>query len=71
MPLHERRSGTQADGASGGKPSGSGLATGRQPAAGYWTCPMPEHASVREQGPGRCPLCGMELVPVPAQEAKP
>ena len=26
-----------------------------------WTCPM--HPSVREDGPGDCPICGMELVP--------
>ena len=25
-----------------------------------WTCPM--HPSVREDGPGDCPICGMELV---------
>lgn len=29
-----------------------------------WVCPMPEDAEVNEGGPGRCPLCGMDLVPV-------
>ena len=36
----------------------------------YWTCPMPEHAKVvRESGPGKCPLCGMNLVPVTGDKA--
>ncbi len=30
----------------------------------YWTCTM--HPSVRETGPGRCPICNMDLVPVRA-----
>jgi hypothetical protein len=28
----------------------------------YYTCPM--HASVKSEWPGRCPECGMALVPV-------
>lgn len=28
----------------------------------HWTCPM--HPSVRQTGPGQCPICGMDLVPV-------
>src|SRR6185436_523370 len=31
-------------------------------AISHWTCPM--HPSVRQSGPGKCPLCGMDLVPV-------
>jgi Cu(I)/Ag(I) efflux system membrane fusion protein len=27
-------------------------------------CPMPEHVSIRYQQPGKCPICGMTLVPV-------
>ncbi len=27
-----------------------------------WTCSM--HPSVREDGPGQCPICGMDLIPV-------
>lgn len=35
---------------------------GDAPAAEYgYTCPM--HAEVRQPGPGRCPKCGMDLVP--------
>lgn len=28
----------------------------------HWTCAM--HPSVRQTGPGKCPICGMDLVPV-------
>src|ERR1700735_4832621 len=28
----------------------------------YWTCTM--HPSVHAEGPGKCPICGMDLVPV-------
>ncbi|WP_373056404.1 efflux RND transporter periplasmic adaptor subunit [Zunongwangia sp. H14] len=27
-----------------------------------WTCAM--HSQIREDGPGQCPICGMELIPV-------
>ena len=30
-----------------------------------YTCPMPEHSYVLQVGPGTCPECGMDLVPVP------
>lgn len=33
----------------------------------YWTCPM--HPHVKEHGPGKCPECGMDLVPVTHAEA--
>jgi hypothetical protein len=28
-----------------------------------YTCPMPIHADVVSDQPGKCPKCGMELVP--------
>ncbi len=28
----------------------------------YWTCPM--HPQIHEDGPGQCPICHMDLVPV-------
>ena len=28
----------------------------------YWTCPM--HPQVKQDGPGQCPICNMDLVPV-------
>jgi Cu(I)/Ag(I) efflux system membrane fusion protein len=31
-----------------------------QPATEIWTCPM--HPEVRQDGPGACPICGMQLV---------
>jgi Cu2+-exporting ATPase len=37
----------------------------------YYTCPMPEHASVHEDKPGKCPLCGMTLIPVMSQSLAP
>lgn len=33
----------------------------------YWTCSM--HPQVRKDGPGKCPICGMELIPVYRQDA--
>ncbi len=33
-----------------------------QKSAGEWTCSM--HPQVRRPAPGRCPICGMDLVPV-------
>src|SRR5213080_2119587 len=32
----------------------------------YWTCTM--HPSVHEKGPGKCPICSMDLVPVMKKE---
>jgi len=34
------------------------------PLSGVYTCPMPEHFHVLQYGAGRCPECGMNLVPV-------
>ncbi|MGD9896897.1 MAG: efflux RND transporter periplasmic adaptor subunit [Candidatus Methylacidiphilaceae bacterium] len=35
----------------------------------YYTCTM--HPSVRSPVPGKCPICGMDLVPVPAKAPSP
>ncbi len=40
--------------------TGSGQAVGE---IAYWTCPM--HPSVKAKAPGPCPICGMDLQPVP------
>jgi membrane fusion protein, copper/silver efflux system len=37
-------------------------------AISHYTCPM--HPSVHEARPGKCPICGMDLVPVTQSEAK-
>ncbi len=31
-----------------------------------YICPMPEHVSIEYEHPGKCPICGMALVPVSA-----
>ena len=33
-------------------------------ATAIYICPMPEHVSLEYDHPGKCPLCGMSLVPV-------
>jgi RND family efflux transporter MFP subunit len=40
------------------------------PGAGdlFYACPMPEHVDILYAKPGRCPLCGMQLVPVRRNE---
>ncbi len=42
-------------------------------AAGYigpmYACPMPEHVSILYDHPGKCPICGMALVPASAAPA--
>jgi len=35
-----------------------------------YVCPMPEHVSIEYDHPGKCPICGMTLVPVTASELK-
>jgi Heavy metal binding domain len=37
--------------------------------ADYWTCAM--HPSVHSQTPGKCPICGMDLIPVSAVRSEP
>lgn len=45
----------------GATPSASRTATAPD-AIDHYTCSM--HPSVRQQGPGKCPICGMDLIPV-------
>ena len=33
----------------------------------YWRCPM--HPQIVREAPGKCPICGMDLVPVPNEAA--
>jgi RND family efflux transporter MFP subunit len=35
-----------------------------------YVCPMPEHVSIVYDHPGKCPICGMTLVPVTRSELK-
>jgi len=41
---------------------------GRTGNIAYYTCPM--HPSIRNQGPGHCPICGMTLVAVTKDELR-
>ena len=42
----------------------SGIAgTPARPTPAIYICPMPEHVSLEYDHPGKCPLCGMTLVP--------
>jgi RND family efflux transporter MFP subunit len=47
---------------------------GQEPAAEkgrlYYVCPMPEHVDILYDKPGKCPLCGMQLVPVIRREGQ-
>jgi len=48
-----------------GSGTGAAVASASSAAAGeidHYTCSM--HPSVRQSGPGKCPLCGMDLIPV-------
>ena len=33
-----------------------------------YVCPMPEHANIKYNHPGKCPICGMTLIPTPEEE---
>ncbi len=52
--------------AAGGAPEHAGHQAPTEPAT-VWICSM--HPQVRQEKPGRCPICGMELVPVAKREA--
>src|SRR5438552_12479238 len=41
----------------------------KPPDVDYYTCTM--HPSVHAEAPGKCPICGMDLVPVMKQSASP
>ena len=36
----------------------------KEPQVVKYVCPMPEHVSIAYDHPGKCPICGMTLVPV-------
>jgi Cu(I)/Ag(I) efflux system membrane fusion protein len=49
-------------------PAGHDHAAGAADGVAYYTCPM--HPSVRAAVPGKCPLCGMDLVAVRESETR-
>jgi multidrug efflux pump subunit AcrA (membrane-fusion protein)/rubrerythrin len=50
--------------AAGMAPTKSEAAPASQTNVVKYICPMPEHVSIEYDHPGKCPLCGMTLVPV-------
>lgn len=66
--LHPKKPGEAAAHASHGTPPAA--STAAEPFSAIephtYVCPMPEHVSIEYQHPGKCPLCGMTLVPVSA-----
>lgn len=36
-----------------------------------YVCPMPEHATIKYNHGGKCPICGMTLIPAPTDSAAP
>lgn len=56
-------------GGSGGEPVQTTPSEHQHESAGVssvWTCSM--HPQIRKEGPGQCPLCGMDLIPVESEE---
>ncbi len=45
-------------------PEITGTSPTNAPSVVKYICPMPEHVSIEYDHPGKCPLCGMTLVPV-------
>jgi RND family efflux transporter MFP subunit len=50
--------------------SASPLTPSKASEAVVYVCPMPEHVSITYEHPGKCPICGMALVPVTPLELK-
>ena len=40
------------------------------PQPSSYLCPMPEHASIKYDHPGKCPICGMTLIPATEEESR-
>ena len=50
--------------------TGSSASTNAEKEPLVYVCPMPEHVSITYDHPGKCPICGMTLVPVTPSELK-
>jgi len=50
------------------KTAAPGPAETKQPEIKFWTCSM--HPQIQKPGPGQCPLCGMDLIPVSSDTSK-
>jgi membrane fusion protein, copper/silver efflux system len=42
--------------------------TAMAPTPSSYVCPMPEHATIKYEHPGKCPICGMTLIPAPEEK---
>lgn len=49
-------------------PSSAIAPTQSVPAPSSYVCPMPDHADIKYNHPGKCPICGMTLIPAPEEE---
>ena len=41
-----------------------------EPTPSAYVCPMPEHATIKYNHPGKCPICAMTLIPAPSDSAE-
>jgi Cu(I)/Ag(I) efflux system membrane fusion protein len=48
--------------------SGQLASTAMAPTPSSYVCPMPEHATIKYDHPGKCPICGMTLIPAPEEK---
>lgn len=49
-------------------PEGGQVTPAPEAEAGIWTCSM--HPQIRQDGPGLCPICGMDLIPLESSAAE-
>jgi multidrug efflux pump subunit AcrA (membrane-fusion protein) len=47
----------------------TGLQSGEYVCPTEYSCPMPEHMSISYNHPGKCPICGMTLIPKPQEKS--
>jgi RND family efflux transporter MFP subunit len=61
---------TESPSAAGTNETEQPASTNAEAAGVVYVCPMPEHVSITYDHPGKCPICGMTLVPVTPGELK-
>lgn len=66
----EQHAGHQMPAAGLEKPAATSVVT-EPPGLRAYICPMPEHASIEYDHGGKCPICGMTLIPVKAKTKAP
>lgn len=54
---------TEAPDSAKANPSPSGWQPTPEPEPAHYVCPMPEHSSILYDHSGKCPICGMTLIP--------